>query len=67
MISRIYHMGRRDPRVIDDTMLSDAVRELWHGRGDVFVRADEVRTMPSVVRLALEAFAIGKWGKRKQA
>lgn len=63
LVSPIWDRVRREP-VANEAKFADAIRDLWHSRGDIHVRADEVRGFPAVVRMALEAHAISKWGKR---
>lgn len=65
-VSSIYHRGRRDPRPIDEAAFAEGCKTLWHSRGYVVVKAEELRRMPAVVVMALEGFAIGKWGQRKE-
>lgn len=64
-ISTIYHRGQRpEPSPMDEAAFNDGCRRAWHEKAIIVVRREDMQQMPALVRMALDAFATGKWGKR---
>lgn len=65
-ISPIYARGQRaDPVPMDPAEFNTACSRAWHEKRIIVLRPEDRQHMPVLVRMALEAFAIGKFGKRK--
>lgn len=65
VVSPIYRMGEQDPVPVDEAEFAEGCRRAWHERGIIVLRREDRQHMPTMVRMTLEAFAIGKFGKRK--
>lgn len=63
-ISSIYRRGPHDPRPIDEAEFREGCKRAWHEKAIIVTRTEDRQHMPAAVRMALEALAIGKWGKR---
>lgn len=64
-ISSIYRRGQRpEPSPIDEAEFHDGCRRAWHEKAIIVVRREDLQQMPALVRMALDAWAIGRWGKR---
>lgn len=64
-ISSIYRRGQRaEPTPHDEAAFAEGCRRAWHEKAIIVVRREDMPELPALVRMALEAFAVGRWGRR---
>ena len=66
-VSSIYRRGQRpEPVPMDPAEFHEGCRRAWHEKRIIVLHPDDwTQQLPAGARMAVEALAIGKWGKRK--